>query len=252
MIKIKNLKKCFGDLKVLDGVNLNLDKGKVISVIGSSGSGKSTLLRCINHLTKPSGGEVYIDDTLINDPNLKGRKFQKHINKIRTKMGMVFQHYNLFPHMSVLENLIEAPIHVLKQDKDAAIEKAKDLLEKVGLEDKLHEKPSNLSGGQKQRVGIARAMAMDPEVLLLDEVTSALDPELIEEVLDVVSDLAKEGMTMLIVTHEMRFANKVSDEIVVLDGGVIIEKGEPEKIFNNPEHPRTKEFLGEIIKAGYF
>jgi ABC-type polar amino acid transport system ATPase subunit len=247
MIKVKNLKKCFDDLKVLDGVNLDLRKGKVISVIGSSGSGKSTLLRCINHLTKPSGGEIYIDDVLVNNNNLHGRKFQKHINKIRTKMGMVFQHYNLFPHMSVLENLIEAPINVLKKEKNEAINKAKDLLEKVGLEDKLHEKPSNLSGGQKQRVGIARAMAMDPEVLLLDEVTSALDPELIEEVLDVVLDLAKEGMTMLIVTHEMRFANKVSDEIVVLDDGVIIEKGEPEKIFNKPEHPRTKEFLGEII-----
>jgi ABC-type polar amino acid transport system ATPase subunit len=252
MIRINKLVKKFGDLEVLRGVSLELKKGKVITIIGPSGSGKSTILRCVNHLVQPTEGEIYIDDILINDLSLHGRKFQRHINKIRTRMGMVFQSFNLFPHMSVLENVIEAPIQVLKQNKNQAVEKAEFLLKKVGLYDKINEKPINLSGGQSQRVAIARALAMNPEVLLLDEITSALDPELIKEVLDVILQLSKEGMTMLIVTHEMRFASKVSDEVIVLDHGVIVERGKPKKIFNSPDSKRTRDFLSEIIDSSYF
>ncbi|PLV59305.1 amino acid ABC transporter ATP-binding protein [Thermotoga sp. KOL6] len=240
VLKVENLHKFFGNLHVLKGINLEVRKGEVISIIGPSGSGKSTLLRCINLLEEYQKGRVYFKGELVN---------HKNINRIRSSIGMVFQQFNLFPHLSVLDNLILAPVKVKNMPKEEAIEKAKKLLERVGLIDKIKEKPGNLSGGQQQRVAIARALMMDPELMLFDEPTSALDPELVKEVLDAIKDLAQSGMTMLIVTHEMRFARDVSDKVIFMDEGKIVESGPPEKIFSNPENERTREFLAHFLSV---
>ncbi len=238
MIEVKGLVKSFGDLEVLKGIDQNVDEGEVLCIVGPSGSGKSTMLRCINRLEEPTGGEIYIDGELITD---------KNIDRIRTKMGMVFQQFNLFPHMSVLDNLTCGPVNVKKEDKAAAEEKAMKLLARVGLAEKADQFPRNLSGGQQQRVAIARALAMDPEVMLFDEPTSALDPEMVGEVLDVMKSLAKEGMTMVVVTHEMGFAKEVADKVIFMDGGYIVEQGTPEDVLSNPQMDRTKDFLSKVL-----
>lgn len=248
MVKVSNLQKHFGDLVVLKDVSLEVPARQVIVVIGPSGSGKSTLLRCINHLEVPTGGEIFIDGELVNNKHLKHNAFETHLNNIRCKVGMVFQQFNLFPHMTVIENVIEAPVHVLKQDRQTALAKAQDLLAKVGLEDKVDTYPAMLSGGQQQRVAIARALAMEPKVMLFDEVTSALDPELVGDVLRVMEDLANDGMTMMVVTHEMGFAEKVGDRVVFMADGVIVEDGVPKEIFKQPKEQRTQLFLSEILK----
>ena len=240
IIIIKDLHKHFGDVKALNGVSLTVNRGKVIVVIGPSGSGKSTMLRCINHLEIPTSGEIWIDrEKLTGD--------QKHLNKIRTEIGMVFQLFNLFPHKTVLENVTLAQLIVRKRDKEKAIEVARDLLNKVGILEKEGAYPSQLSGGQQQRVAIARALAMHPKIMMFDEATSALDPEMIGEVLDVMKNLAKEGMTMVVVTHEMGFAREVSDRVVFMDAGQIVEEGTAEHFFVNPTHDRTKLFLSQIL-----
>ena len=238
MIEIKDLYKSFGDLEVLKGIDQNVDEGEVLCIIGPSGSGKSTMLRCINRLEEPTDGEIYMDGELITEENL---------DRIRTKMGMVFQQFNLFPHMSVLDNLTCGPVNVKGVDKAAAEEKAKSLLARVGLAEKADEFPRNLSGGQQQRVAIARALAMDPEVMLFDEPTSALDPEMVGEVLDVMKSLASEGMTMIVVTHEMGFAKEVADKVIFMDGGYIIEQGPPKDVLENPKMDRTKDFLSKVL-----
>ena len=238
MIEVKGLVKSFGDLEVLKGIDQNVDEGEVLCIVGPSGSGKSTMLRCINRLEEPTGGEIYIDGELITD---------KNIDRIRTKMGMVFQQFNLFPHMSVLDNLTCGPVNVKKEDKAAAEEKAMKLLARVGLAEKADQFPRNLSGGQQQRVAIARALAMDPEVMLFDEPTSALDPKMVGEVLDVMKSLAKEGMTMVVVTHEMGFAKEVADKVIFMDGGYIVEQGTPEDVLSNPQMDRTKDFLSKVL-----
>lgn len=240
MIEIKNLHKYFGDLEVLKGVDLTVDESEVVVFIGSSGSGKSTLLRCINFLEKKNEGEIWIDGERVE-------KKEQDINKIRQKVGMVFQSFNLFPHMTVVENVMEGPITVKDMPKEEARKIAMDLLEKVGIGEKALEYPAMLSGGQQQRVAIARSLAMDPKVILFDEPTSALDPELVGEVLKVMKDLANEGMTMIIVTHEMGFAKEVADKVIFLSDGVIAEQGAPEEIFENPKHERLQAFLGEIL-----
>ncbi|MFT9485754.1 MAG: amino acid ABC transporter ATP-binding protein [Tepidibacillus sp.] len=240
MIKISNLNKYFGSLHVLKDINLNVDESEVVVLIGASGSGKSTLLRCINFLEYPQSGKIEIDKEVI-DPE------KTNLNLIRQKVGMVFQHFNLFPHKSVIENIIEAPIHVKGISKDEAMTIGRDLLDKVGLPDKEQAYPTQLSGGQKQRVAIARALAMHPKAMLFDEPTSALDPELVGEVLQVMKDLAKDGMTMVVVTHEMGFAREMADRVVVMDEGMIIEEGPSEKIFTNPNEERTKDFLSKIF-----
>ena len=238
MIEVKGLKKSFGDLEVLKGIDQTVEDGEVLVIIGPSGSGKSTMIRCINHLEEPNAGEIYIDGELITSKNL---------DKIRTKMGMVFQQFNLFPHMSVLGNLTCGPINVLGIKKEEAEAKAMKLLERVGLAEKANEYPRNLSGGQQQRVAIARALAMDPEVILFDEPTSALDPEMVGEVLDVMKELAAEGMTMVVVTHEMGFAKEVADKVIFMDGGYIVEQGTPDEVIGNPQQPRTKDFLSKVL-----
>jgi len=238
MIEIKGLYKSFGDLEVLRGIDQNVDEGEVLCIVGPSGSGKSTMLRCINRLEEPTGGEIYIDGELITEKNL---------DSMRTRMGMVFQSFNLFPHKSVIENLTIGPVNVKKADEKAAKEKGLKLLERVGLADKADEYPRNLSGGQQQRVAIARALAMDPEVILFDEPTSALDPEMVGEVLDVMKDLAKEGMTMVVVTHEMGFAKEVANKVIFMDGGVIVEQGTPDEVLNHPKEPRTQDFLSKVL-----
>ena len=238
MIEVKGLVKSFGDLEVLKGIDQNVDEGEVLCIVGPSGSGKSTMLRCINRLEEPTGGEIYIDGELITEKNL---------DRIRTKMGMVFQQFNLFPHMSVLDNLTCGPINVKKENKADAEKKAMDLLARVGLADKADQFPRNLSGGQQQRVAIARALAMDPEVMLFDEPTSALDPEMVGEVLDVMKTLAREGMTMVVVTHEMGFAKEVADKVIFMDGGYIVEQGTPEEVLSNPQMDRTKDFLSKVL-----
>lgn len=240
MIKVINLHKKFKNLHVLKGINLEVKKGEVLVLIGPSGGGKSTLLRCINRLEEPTSGEIYIDGTLITDPKVD-------INKIRQKVGMVFQLFNLFPHLTVLENITLAPIKVKKMKPEEAKEKALELLKRVGLADKAKSYPSQLSGGQQQRVAIARALAMDPEVMLFDEPTSSIDPEMTKEVLDVIKELADEGMTMIIATHEMGFAREVSDWVVFLDQGQIIEEGPPSQIFSSPKEERTINFLSKIL-----
>ncbi|WP_409342033.1 amino acid ABC transporter ATP-binding protein [Paenibacillus sp. MBLB4367] len=239
MIKVKNLVKSFGNVSVLKGVDLTVQEKEVVVLLGASGSGKSTLLRCINFLEIYDDGEVYI----------RGEKCDPHktnLNQVRQEVGMVFQHFNLFPHKTVLENIIEAPIHVKKMKKKDATEIAYDLLEKVGLKDKAHEYPDRLSGGQKQRVAIARALAMAPRIMLFDEPTSSLDPELVGEVFQVMRQLAKEGMTMVIVTHEMGFAREVADRVVFMGDGRIMEEAHPEQFFANPKTERAQQFLRSI------
>ena len=240
MINITNLHKNFGDLEVLKNISTEIKKGEIISIIGPSGSGKSTFLRCINKLEEPSSGHIYIDGMDLMDKNTD-------INEIRERVGMVFQHFNLFPHMTVLDNLTLSPIMVKKESKEEAEKYALSLLEKVGLSDKASSYPSQLSGGQKQRIAIARALAMKPEVILFDEPTSALDPEMIKEVLDVMRNLAKEGMTMLIVTHEMGFARNVANRILFMDNGEIIEDCSPKEFFENPTNERIKDFLNKVL-----
>jgi len=240
VINVENLSKNFGDLKVLKNISTTINKGEIISIIGPSGSGKSTFLRCINKLEEPTEGHIYIDGMDLMDKNTD-------INKIRERVGMVFQHFNLFPNMTVLENLTLSPIMVKKESKEEAEKYASYLLEKVGLSDKASSYPTQLSGGQKQRIAIARALAMKPEVILFDEPTSALDPEMIKEVLDVMRDLAKEGMTMLIVTHEMGFARNVGNRILFMDNGEIIEDCSPKDFFENPTNDRIKDFLNKVL-----
>ncbi|MBH0157970.1 amino acid ABC transporter ATP-binding protein [Fictibacillus sp. 5RED26] len=240
MIRIENLKKSFGDLEVLKEVNLNVQESEVVVLIGASGSGKSTLLRCINFLEIKNGGKIVIEEEEI-DPKTH------NLNEVRQRVGMVFQHFNLFPHKTVLENVMEAPLNVKKQSKSEAEQDAKALLGKVGLSDKADVYPAKLSGGQKQRVAIARALAMKPDIMLFDEPTSALDPELVGEVLATMKELAQEGMTMVVVTHEMGFAKEVADEVVYMHDGQIWERGKPEEIFDAPKEERTKDFLSSIL-----
>jgi glutamine transport system ATP-binding protein len=239
MIEIKNLHKSFGHAEVLKGVDVSIEEKEVVVIIGPSGSGKSTLLRCMNYLEEPTSGDITVDNM----------KLDKHadINKIRENIGMVFQRFNLFPHMTVLENIVLAPTKVLKISRDEAISTAMDLLQRVGLKEKANSYPSQLSGGQQQRVAIARALAMKPKVMLFDEPTSALDPEMVTEVLDVMKSLANQGMTMVVVTHEMGFAREVGDRVLFVDEGRIIEEGTPKEIFENPKQERTKLFLSKIL-----
>ena len=240
MIRIENLYKKFGKLEVLKGIDINIEKGEIIAIIGPSGSGKSTFLRCINRLEEPTEGKIFIDGE-----NILSK--ETNINKIREKVGMVFQHFNLFPHKNVIKNITLAPIKIKNYSLELAEKKADKLLSKVGLLDKKYSYPNQLSGGQKQRIAIARALAMEPEVMLFDEPTSALDPEMIKEVLDVMIELAREGMTMLIVTHEMGFAKNVATRILFMNDGKILEDEKPEEFFNNPKHSRTKEFLYKVL-----
>ena len=239
MIEIKGLKKSFGDLHVLKGIDLHIDEREVVVIIGPSGSGKSTLLRCINFLEEPTSGTITVDGiTLDSDAN---------INKVREEVGMVFQRFNLFPHMTVLQNITLAPMKVRKIERSRAEQTAQDLLDRVGLGDKADAYPNQLSGGQQQRVAIARALAMNPKVMLFDEPTSALDPEMVGEVLDVMQRLAESGMTMIIVTHEMGFAREVGTRLLFVDGGYIVEQGNPKEVFENPKEERTKLFLSKIL-----
>ena len=240
MLKVKGLKKSFGNNEILKGINTEIKKGEVVCIIGPSGSGKSTFLRCLNLLEEPTAGTVVLDDIVINAEGVD-------INKTRQKLGMVFQNFNLFPHKTVLENITIGPIQVLNKGKEEAAEKAMELLEVVGLKDKAFEYPSSLSGGQKQRVAIVRALAMEPEAMLFDEPTSALDPEMVGEVLDVMKDLARQGMTMVIVTHEMGFAREVADRVLFLDAGELIEEGTPAELFDNPKQERVKDFLSKVL-----
>ncbi|MBQ1903660.1 MAG: amino acid ABC transporter ATP-binding protein [Ruminococcus sp.] len=241
MITVNNLKKTFGDLEVLSGINEHINKGEVVVVIGPSGSGKSTFLRCLNLLETPTDGEIFIDGEKINDPKVD-------VNRIRQKMGMVFQHFNLFPHLTIIKNVTLAPVLLKKMTKEQAHDKALELLGKVGLADKADAYPSQLSGGQKQRVAIARALAMEPEIMLFDEPTSALDPEMVGEVLDVMKSLAKSGMTMVVVTHEMGFAKEVGTRVLFMDQGVVMESGKPGEIFDDPKNERTQKFLSSVLK----
>ena len=240
MIEVKGLKKEFNGLKVLNGIDYKIKQGEKIVVIGPSGSGKSTFLRCLNLLEEPTEGEVWFDGVNITDP-------QNDINKMRQKMGMVFQHFNLFPQMTVLGNITFAPVRLGLQTKEEANANAMRLLKRIGLEDKANEYPNRLSGGQKQRIAIVRALAMNPEVLLFDEPTSALDPEMVGEVLDLIRELANEGMTMVIVTHEMGFAREVGTRVLFIDEGVIKEENTPQEFFANPQNPRLKEFLSKVL-----
>ena len=240
MIKVENLHKSFGDLEVLKGVSEHIKKGEVVSVIGASGSGKSTFLRCLNMLEEPQAGSIIFEGVDITQEKV-------NIDKHRQKMGMIFQHFNVFPHMTVIENITMAPMLIKKKSKEEAEEQAMKLLEMVGLAEKRDEYPRRLSGGQKQRLAIVRALAMEPDVMLFDEPTSALDPEMVGEVLQVIKNLVKDGMTAVIVTHEMGFAKEVSDRVLFMDGGVIAESGTPEQIFGNPQNPRTKEFLSKDL-----
>lgn len=240
MIEVKGLKKEFDGLKVLNGIDYTINQGEKIVVIGPSGSGKSTFLRCLNLLEEPTGGEIWFDGTNITDP-------QNNINKMRQKMGMVFQHFNLFPHMTVLDNITFAPVRLKMQTKAEAKENALRLLRRIGLEDKAGEYPNKLSGGQKQRIAIVRALAMNPEVMLFDEPTSALDPEMVGEVLDLIRELADEGMTMVIVTHEMGFAREVGTKVLFVDEGLIKEENTPEEFFSHPRNERLREFLSKVL-----
>lgn len=240
MITVENLHKSFGNNHVLRGINETIEQGEKVVVIGPSGSGKSTFLRCLNLLETPTDGKIYVDGECITDK-------KTNINKVRQKMGMVFQHFNLFPHLTVLQNLTLAPTKLKLLSKSDAEKKAIELLERVGLGDKIHAYPKQLSGGQQQRVGIARALAMNPEIMLFDEPTSALDPEMVGEVLNVMKQLADEGMTMIVVTHEMGFAREVASRVLFMDEGTIIEQGTPDEIFNHPQNERTKSFLSKIL-----
>lgn len=239
MIEVKHLTKSFDDVQVLKDINLTVKEKEVVVIIGPSGSGKSTVLRCLNYLEKPTSGEIIIDGIQLKEGT--------NLNAIRREVGMVFQRFNLFQNMTVLENIMLAPMQVRGKSREEAKEKAMRLLKRVGLENKANAMPDELSGGQQQRVAIARALAMNPLILLFDEPTSALDPEMVKEVLDVMKSLAKEGMTMVVVTHEMGFAKEVGDRCIFVDGGKIVEEGTPEEFFNNPKHPRLKDFLSKIL-----
>lgn len=239
MIKLENVHKCFGKNEVLKGINLHIEKGQVVVIIGPSGSGKSTVLRTMNYLEEPTSGKVIVDGMDLSD--------KSKLNEVRTEVGMVFQNFNLFPHMTVMENLTLAQTKVRKTSSDEAKKIGQILLDRVGLKDKANAYPDSLSGGQKQRVAIARALAMKPKVMLFDEPTSALDPEMVREVLDVMKSLAEEGMTMVIVTHEMGFAKEVADRVLFVDGGLILEDDTPEKVFDAPTNDRTKLFLSKIL-----
>ncbi len=243
IIRVEDLHKRFGSLHVLRGINMEVSRGEVVVLIGPSGSGKSTFLRCLNRLEEPSAGKIFLDGTEITDP-------RANLPNVRRNIGMVFQHLNLFPHMTALENVMEGPRTVLRTPRQEALALAMSRLEKVGLLDKINVKPAQLSGGQQQRVAIARALAMDPKVMLFDEVTSALDPELVGEVLTVMKRLADEGMTMLVVTHEMHFGEKVADRVLMFDEGIVIEEGPPDKIFTKADHERTRRFLNQLHWEG--
>ncbi len=240
LIQVQNLHKSFGDIEVLKGIDAEIHKGDVVVIIGASGSGKSTFLRCLNKLEEPTDGKIIFEGTDITDPKV-------NINLHRRKVGMVFQQFNLFPHMTVLKNMTLGPVKLLKQSKSEAEENAMRLLERVGLADRAHAYPSQLSGGQKQRIAIVRALCMNPDVLLFDEPTSALDPEMVGEVLDVMKGLAKDGMTMAVVTHEMGFAREVGTNVVFIDEGVIVEQGAPDEFFGNPKSPRLRDFLSKVL-----
>ncbi|AYA74526.1 peptide ABC transporter ATP-binding protein [Bacillus sp. Y1] len=240
MIKVSNLKKSFGTNEVLKNINAEIKPQEVVVVIGPSGSGKSTFLRCLNLLESVTDGHVYIEGVDLTDKSV-------NINKVRQNVGMVFQQFNLFPHKTVIENIVMAPVKVKKVDEEVARQKGLDLLRKVGLEDKADAYPDSLSGGQKQRVAIARALAMEPKIMLFDEPTSALDPEMVGEVLEVMKQLAKEGMTMVVVTHEMGFAREVGDRVIFMDGGYIVEENVPDELFTNPQQERTKSFLSKVL-----
>ncbi len=240
MIKVDGLHKYFGELEVLKGISANIEKGEVVCVIGPSGSGKSTFLRCLNLLEEPTKGEIYLDGVSMIE-------HRKDIDKLRMKAGMVFQQFNLFPNLTVIENIMLAPRKVLKMPVEKARQTAEQLLNRVGLSEKADQYPNRLSGGQKQRVAIARALAMSPEIMLFDEPTSALDPEMVGEVLEVMKQLAQEGMTMVVVTHEMGFAREVADRVFYMDEGIIYEEGTPEQIFTNPQKSRTREFLSKVL-----
>lgn len=240
IIRVENLSKSFDGKEVLKGINLEIEKGEVVSLIGPSGSGKSTLLRCLNFLEILDEGNIYFNDE-------KVEKNENKLNELRQKMGMVFQSFNLFPHMTVLENIMLAPVMTGRSTKEEAEKKAIQLLKILNLEEKKDVYPSTLSGGQKQRIAMARALAMEPEIMLFDEVTSALDPEMVKEVLDVMDDLAKSGMTMVVVTHEMNFAKNISDRVIFMSEGSIVEEGKPKEIFENPKMDRTKEFLSKVL-----
>lgn len=240
MIEVKNLTKQFGDNIVLNGITETIQKGEKVVVIGPSGSGKSTFLRCLNLLESPTGGEIWFEG---NNITAKGT----NIDAIRCKMGMVFQHFNLFPHLTVLQNITLAPVTLKRQTKEEAEAKARKLLERIGLSDKANVYPSSISGGQKQRIAIVRALAMNPDVILFDEPTSALDPEMVGEVLELMRELADEGMTMVVVTHEMGFAREVGTRVLFMDGGVIVEQNESNAFFANPQHPRLKDFLSKVF-----
>jgi polar amino acid transport system ATP-binding protein len=250
MVKAEAVCKSFGALDVLKGITLEIDKGEVLCMVGPSGSGKSTFLRCINHLEQVNAGRLYVDGELIGYREKGGKLHEmspRDAAKQRREIGMVFQHFNLFPHRTALENVIEAPIHVKGVKKDAAVARGKDLLDQVGLSEKAGAYPAQLSGGQQQRVAIARALAMSPKLMLFDEPTSALDPELVGEVLEVMKKLAAEGMTMVVVTHEMGFAREVANHLVFMDGGVVVEGGPPREVLSNPQHERTKAFLSKVL-----
>ena len=243
MITVKDLYKDFGEngeIKVLKGVSEHIEKGEKVVIIGPSGSGKSTFLRCLNRLEEPTSGEIYFEDQLITSPKC-------NIDKLHMKMGMVFQHFNLFPHLSIMDNITLAPIKLLKKSKEEARENAMKLLARVGLPDKADAFPGQLSGGQKQRIAIARSLAMNPDVMLFDEPTSALDPEMVGEVLDLMKELAEDGMTMVVVTHEMGFAKEVANRVLFMDEGIILEQGSPTEIFTSPKSPRLKDFLSKVL-----
>ncbi|MGF1427781.1 amino acid ABC transporter ATP-binding protein [Kitasatospora sp. LaBMicrA B282] len=250
MVRAEGVRKSFGLVEVLKGIDLEVRQGEVFCLIGPSGSGKSTFLRCINHLEKVSGGRLSVDGELVGYRQKGDRLHElkdREVARKRRDIGMVFQHFNLFPHMTALENITEAPIQVKRESKSAARERGRALLERVGLADKAANYPSQLSGGQQQRVAIARALAMEPKLMLFDEPTSALDPELVGDVLDVMRSLAEEGMTMVVVTHEMGFAREVGDALVFMDGGVVVESGHPREVLAHPQHQRTKAFLSKVL-----
>ncbi len=250
MVESQAVHKCFGPLEVLKGITLTVNRGEVMCLLGPSGSGKSTFLRCINHLEKINAGKLFVDGELVGYREGDGKIYElrdSEVCKKRAEIGMVFQRFNLFPHMTALGNVCDAPIKVKGVDKGEAREKARELLASVGLGDKIDAYPAQLSGGQQQRVAIARALAMDPKLMLFDEPTSALDPELVGDVLDAIKQLAEQGMTMVVVTHEIGFAREVGDTLVFMDGGVVVESGDPAEVIANPKHARTKDFLGKVL-----
>ena len=250
MVRAEQVCKSFGALNVLKGVSLEVQRGQVLVLVGPSGSGKSTFLRCINHLEQVSAGRLYVDEELVGYRERGGKLHElppKEAARQRRDVGMVFQHFNLFPHRTALENIVEAPVHVKGVKRDAAVKRARDLLDQVGLSSKADAYPAQLSGGQQQRVAIARALAMEPKLMLFDEPTSALDPELVGDVLAVMKKLAQQGMTMIVVTHEMGFAREVADQLVFMDGGVVVERGAPREVMADPKHERTKAFLSKVM-----